>query len=90
MKNKAAIAFSILSVLLPVLSVAIYLNIESEFEEAIAAGFVVGCFGGSVTGAIALILNRAHKNVSVTLLSILPMIPTVIFLMLWLPYAMFG
>ncbi len=90
MRNKAAIMLSIISVLLPIVSVVINLNIESEFEEALAAGIIVGCASGSVTGITALILNRARKNTLVMVLSILPIIPTVIFLMLCVPYHGFG
>lgn len=89
MRNKTALILSMVSVSLPVLFVAMYLNTESEFAEAIAAGLAVGCATGSVTGTTALILNR-RKNTLVTILAVLPIIPTAIFLLLWVPYYAFG
>ena len=90
LREKTALLLSILSTLLPIVFVAIYFRIEPEFAEAIAAGLIVGCMSGSVTGVTALVLNRKRKNTLVTILSVLPIIPTVIFILLWVSYYSFG
>lgn len=90
MRNKAAIVFSILSVVLPMVSVGVFVKIEAEIAEAIAAGVLVGSLAGTLTGITALVLKGKKKNILVTVFSVLPIIPTSLFLILAVLYYCFG
>lgn len=88
MKHKFALALSILALLSPIISVKVMLNIEPEVAEAIASGILVGCAIGSIFGIISLILNNGKRK-PVTVLSIIPMCPLVLYLLLLIPYMSF-
>ena len=88
MKHKFALALGILALLSPIVSVKVMLNIEPEVAEAIASGILVGCAIGSVFGIISLILNKEKRKL-VTVFSIIPMCPLVLYLLLLIPYMSF-
>ena len=83
-KNKAPLIVSILAVSCPLISVIVSIFTEPEIVEAIFGGIVIGCMIGSVFGLIALIINKGRYTI-VKILSVLPMIPVVLFLMLAIP-----
>lgn len=84
MKHKFAFAISILAVAFPVCSIVTFLFLEPEIVEAIFGGLIIGCIIGSVFGAVSLIISKC-QNVLINTLSILPMIPSVLYLLMLLP-----
>ncbi len=84
MEHKFAYAISILAVILPICSIVISLFLEPEIVEAIFGGLIIGCIIGSVLGAVSMGISKG-KSVFINTLSILPMIPLVLYLLLLLP-----
>ncbi len=88
MKNKITVIFCILALLSPIISVKVMLGIEPEVVEAVAGGLLVGCAIGSIFGIISLILNKGKQKL-LSVLSIIPMCPLVLYLLLLIPYLSF-
>ncbi|MBE7027171.1 MAG: hypothetical protein E7410_06410 [Ruminococcaceae bacterium] len=84
MKFRLELIISILAMLSPVCVMVIMLFTEPELVEAIFGGLIIGSFFGSVLGIISLILNKG-KSELVSIFSIIPMLPTAIYLMALLP-----
>jgi uncharacterized membrane protein YjjB (DUF3815 family) len=64
------------------------LIVEQERGEAIFAGLFIGSIVGSVLGIIAMILNKDKRKV-VYVMSAIPMVPLVVFLLMAIPYYLF-
>ncbi|MBQ9983001.1 MAG: hypothetical protein IJP29_00265 [Lachnospiraceae bacterium] len=84
-RNKVSKIVSYLATASPFITIIVTLFSEPEIAEAIIGGGIIGCVIGSVLGIIALILNRG-SNKLVMVLSILPMIPIGLFLLLSIPF----
>ena len=72
---------SILSSVFPIIGVAVMLFLEPEFTEAIGVGMIFGSLVGSIFGVVSLTRNK-RKSKLVTFLSIIPMIPLSLYLLL--------
>lgn len=90
MKQKLLIFFSILQLIIPLLSAIIMTFFEKELLEAIISGALIGWIISAVIGVILLILNRKYKNLVVMITSILAIIPACIFGMLFLMYNLYA
>lgn len=88
MNIKPEFVTSIISILIPICSIAIMYIIEQEFVEAIVGGLLIGCLIGSVFGIISLIINKCKSRL-VTIFSIIPMCPLAIYILLLIPYLMY-
>ncbi len=84
MRKRLAVIISVFSTLSPICAIFVMLFIEQELVEAVLSGLVVGCLIGTVLGIIALILNRGENRL-VKLLSVIPMCPLVIYILLLIP-----
>lgn len=73
----------------PVITTFIMFKTEPEFEEALEGGIILGCLIGTVLGVIALLCNKQHST-WIKVLSVMPMIPTLIFAVLAIPYWLYG
>lgn len=82
MKIKPEMITSILAIASFVCTFIIVLFTESEMVEAIAGGLVLGGMIGSVFGVISLIINKG-KSKLVTIFSVVPMIPVVLWFILF-------
>ncbi len=89
MRKTVSIICSISAVVAPIITTLIMLMTEPEFEEALSGGVIVGCLIGTVFGVIALLCNKHHSR-WILIVSILPMIPTVIFAALAIPFWLYG
>lgn len=85
MKAKIPLILSILALACPVIGIPIMCLIEPEVTEAVLGGLLFGCVAGSVLGAVTLILNK-NKNKLVKVLSVIPMCPLAVYLVLAIPY----
>ncbi len=85
MKYKYALILSILAFISPICAVAIMFFAEPELIEAILGGLLVGCVAGSVFGVVSLVINK-WRNKFISALSVIPMCPLVIYLLLLIPY----
>ena len=88
MKIKPEFVTSIISILIPICSIAIMCIIEQEFVEAIVGGLLIGCLIGSVFGIVSLTINK-NKSRLVTIFSIIPICPLVVYIFLLIPYLMY-
>ena len=88
MKIKPEYVTSIISILAPICSILIMCVIEQELLEAIVGGLLIGCLIGSFFGIISLIINKC-KSILVTIFSIIPMCPLVVYILLLIPYLMY-
>lgn len=86
--NKISKIVSYLAIASPFITIIVTLFSEPEIAEAIIGGGIIGCVIGSILGIIALILNRGRDKL-VRVLSILPMIPIGLFLLLSIPFLFF-
>ncbi len=75
------LVLSILSSVFPIIGVAVMLFLEPELTEAIGSGIIFGSFVGSIFGVVSLTRNK-RKSKLVTFLSIIPMIPLSLYLLL--------
>ena len=82
MKIKPEMITSILAIASVECTFIIVLFSESEMVEAIAGGLVLGGMIGSVFGVISLIINKG-KSKLVTIFSVVPMIPVVLWFILF-------
>ena len=85
MKHKYALILSIFAIISPICAVAVMFFTEPELVEAILGGLLIGCAVGSIFGAVSLVINK-WKNKVISVLSIIPMCPLVIYLLLLIPY----
>ena len=88
MRNRLSYALSFLAVLSLFIGPFVMLFFEPEREEAIAGGVLIGAAAGSVLGIIAMILNGRKKKL-VYILSAIPMVPLLLFLLLAIPFYMY-
>lgn len=88
MRNRLSYALSFLAVLSLFIGPFVMLFFEPEREEAIAGGVLTGAAAGSVLGIIAMILN-GRKRKLVYILSAIPMVPLLLFLLLAIPFYMY-
>lgn len=88
MKPKIPFLLSIVALICPIIVTIVTCNIEEEFAEAIAGGLLFGCVLGSVFSVLALILNK-NRNKIVAVLSVIPICPLVLYLVLAIPYFFF-
>ncbi len=88
MRNRLSYALSFLAVLSLFIGPFVMLFFEQEREEAIAGGVLIGAAAGSVLGIIAMILN-GRKRKLVFILSAIPMVPLLLFLLLAIPFYMY-
>lgn len=84
MRRIIPLILSIMALCPPFITVPIMLQIEPEKTEAIAFGLLLGWLIGSILGAVALILNRKQKRKLVIILSVLPMAPTAVYLIMFI------
>ena len=77
------------AVITPVITTLIMLMTEPEFVEALSGGIIAGCLIGSILGAVALLCNKQHSK-WITTVSVLPMAPAALFVILAIPYWIFG
>ena len=89
MKKTISRICAICAIIAPFIATQIMFRIEPEYEEAIEGGVIIGCFIGSIFGAVALLTNK-HNSKWIKVISILPMIPIVAFLALAIPFWMYG
>ena len=85
MKHKTALVISVLAVSSPIFSIAIMQFWESEFLEAVLSGLLIGCIIGSALGIVSLVISKG-KNKLINILSIIPMCPLTMYLLLLIPY----
>lgn len=85
MKNKVSRIVSYLAAASPFITIIVSLFLEPEIAEAIIGGGIIGCAIGSILGIVALIWNRGSSKL-VMVLSIFPMIPIGLFLLLSIPF----
>ncbi len=85
MSNKVSRIVSCLATASPFITIIITLFSEPEIAETIIGGGIIGCAIGSILGIIALIMNKGNNKL-VMALSILPMIPIGLFLLLSIPF----
>ncbi len=85
MRFKLAVITSVFSVLSPICAIIIMCSFEQEVAEAIIGGLLFGCIIGTVLGVVSLILNKG-KSKLVKIISIIPMIPLAIYLLLLIPW----
>ena len=85
MKSKIPFILSILALVCPVVGIFITFQIEPEFAEALLGGLLFGCIAGSILSIAALILNKNRKKL-ITVLSVIPMCPLAVYLVLAIPY----
>ena len=88
MRHKFAVAAAFVSLILPLCAMVIMQCVEEERVEAFLGGGLAGCLIGSVLGVIALILNRGESRL-VKILSIIPMCPLGVYMLLFVPYILF-
>ena len=84
MRFKLALITSVFSILSPVFAIVIMCSIEQEFIEAVLSGLLIGCFLGTVFGIISLIFNKGKSKV-IKIVSIIPMCPLAIYILLLIP-----
>lgn len=84
--KRTALIIAILAVCAPIVMIAIMLNIEEEFVEAVLGGLFFGCIVGTIFGVIALILDRGSRRKIVTILSVIPMIHIALYLVILIPF----
>ena len=85
--KRCAVILSILAVVALFITPFIMTFFEPEREEAISSGVFIGSIVGSVLGIIAMILNTEKKKF--VYISVIPMVPLVLFLILAVPYYLF-
>ena len=85
LRNKVSKMVSYLAAASPFITIIITLFSEPEIAEAIIGGGIIGCAIGSILGIIALMLNRRNSKL-VMVLSIFPMVPIGLFLLLSIPF----
>lgn len=88
MKKTISRICSICALIAPIITTIIFFCTEPEFTEALAGGIIIGCLIGSVFGAVALVCNKHHSK-WIMAASILPMIPTVLFALLAIPFYLY-
>lgn len=88
MRNKMPYTLSILAVAVLCIAPLVMLIFEQERAEAISGGLIIGSVAGSVLGIIAMILNKDKRKV-VYVMSAIPMVPLVVFLLMAIPYYLF-
>lgn len=79
---------SIGAVIAPVITTLIMFMTEPEFVEALSGGIIVGCLIGSIFGGFALFCNK-QRSKWIIMVSVLPMIPTALFVVLAIPYLIY-
>ena len=89
MKRNLALITSILSIVSPILAIVVMCFVEQELIEAILGGLLIGCLIGTFFGIISLIMNRGQSRI-VSIFSIIPMCPLVIYIILLIPYLIYG
>ena len=89
MRKSVSRICSIIAVAAPIITTLIMLRTEPEIEEALAGGIILGCLIGSIFGVVALLCNKHHSR-WILIASILPMIPTVVFAALAIPFWLYG
>lgn len=88
MRFKLAVITSILSIISPICAVAVMCFVEQELAEAVLGGLLIGCVAGTVLGIISLILNRGRSKF-VKVVSVIPMCPLAIYLLLFIPQLLY-
>lgn len=88
MKAKLPFILSILALVCPFVGILVMRQLEPEFAEALLGGLLFGCVVGSVLSVLALVLNKNKKKL-VTVLSVLPMCPLAVYLVLAIPYLLY-
>ena len=83
MKHKLPFVISCVAVACPIILTIFLISAEPELAEAICGGVVLGCAVGSILGTITIILNKGQNRI-VNILSVIPMIPLGIYLVLLL------
>ena len=84
MKIKYEFITSILALLSPILTVVALCFVEPELNEAVLGGLIIGCIIGSAFGVISLLINKS-KSKTGKVLSIIPMCPLVLYLLMLIP-----
>lgn len=92
-RTRLAIIFAAVSVLLPLpgvlTAVMLLVGTVKHVADEIAGPMFIGFFLGAAFGIAALILNRKDKKAIVTVLSILSLIPAIIYLIGLIPYMLY-
>lgn len=88
MRNKMPYTLSILADAVFCIAPLVMLIFEQERAEAISGGLIIGSVAGSVLGIIAMILNKDKRKL-VYILSVIPMLPLAMFIMMAMPYLLF-
>ena len=89
MKRNLSLITSILSIVSPICSSVVMCFVEQELIEAIFGGLLIGCLIGTFFGIISLITNRGESRI-VSIFSITPMCPLVIYIIMLIPYLIYG